>query len=119
MIKVSKARLVELCGDEDVDVRTDYSGRYMYGKSCIGVVGNAGDLLRFALIIVPQLADDDGEVPFSYDEEWFRISQDSMAMDLIFYWPSIQAVDDNELTDDVIETQDGDVHITFLPQDPS
>jgi len=92
MIKVGKARLVELAEAEGIDVRTDYSGRAMYGRNCVGVVGVPHDMLRFVLAVVPGLDPDDTEHTFAYAEEWLAMAMDNMGYDTIFYWPNVQAM---------------------------
>lgn len=85
--------------DELLSVRTKYSGRYMYGRNCLGVVGQVGDLLRFVLEIVPALKSEyDGnygdQPSVTYHDEWFDVRSDNMGMDTIFYWPEIEVVKD-------------------------
>lgn len=60
------------------DYRENYSGRGMRGQSCIGIVGDAGDLVEYVLAVA------------SMDQELAKqladVSEDSMAMDTIYYW---------------------------------
>ena len=83
---------------EWLSVRTHYSGRYMYGRSCLGVVGRAGDLIRFVLEIVPAIDPNKiaaaGDSDVVYSEEWFEVLSDSMGMDTIFYWPEVEVITD-------------------------
>ena len=61
----------------DGEIRTDYSGRGMYGDKCIGVVlKDEGDLFRFAGLL------DDDFVELLGSPEW-----DSMGLREIAYWP--------------------------------
>lgn len=68
-------------GDEETSVRTDYSGRAMYGRTCLGVVT---DDLREVFRFVVALADTDCDIT---DE---RICTDSMGRSSIYYWPSVE-----------------------------
>jgi hypothetical protein len=73
-------------GDMDIEPRQfryDYSGRFMYGKSCLGLTGQLRDLAEFLLYVVPETG---------VDAEWQDVKMDSMGMDMIFYWPSIRVI---------------------------
>lgn len=102
--------------DEPLSVRTDYSGRYMHGRNCLGVVGRAGDLLRFVLEIVPAIdpiaVSMKPDMSAIYSEEWFEVSTDSMGMKMIYYWPSIEVVadapDDAHPADERYDRSDND-----------
>ena len=91
--------------DADLDIdqlRRDYSGRFMYGRTCIGIVGTSRDLMRFALLVMPQVVDElqtgDRDVIPQVPEEWLDIRTDDMGRDMIFYWPSVQAPDQDDET---------------------
>lgn len=69
-----------------------YSGRAMYGKQCLGVVGSLSEFVRFTLALVEAASLDDAE-PLAEVIEAMRegrTSSDSMGLDTIFYWPSMQ-----------------------------
>jgi hypothetical protein len=81
--------------DTDIEprqLRFDYSGRFMFGKSCLGLTGELRDLAEFLLYVVPETG---------IDAEWQDVKMDSMGMNMIFYWPSIQVITstDEELDD--------------------
>lgn len=61
------------------DYRENYSGRGMRGRqSCVGIVGDAGDLVEYVLAVAsmePELA-----------KQLIDVSEDSVAMDTIYYW---------------------------------
>ena len=64
-----------------------YSGRGMYGSSCVGVVCSMQEFVQ----IVTQAAidadkDEDCDINFSYDVS--KVSSDSMGLSTIYYWPS-------------------------------
>lgn len=76
----------------EVEVRTDYSGRGMYNKECIGfVVDNS---VYFLMALTAALIEMNN--PVMYDEafadapEWsdLRTSQDSMGLSTIVYFPN-------------------------------
>ena len=90
-MKISKDIWEQIVWDsnlEEDDFRTDYSGRYMYGKSCIGVVGNAKDLLSFILTAQQHLDDD-----VIYDLAG-AMRQDNMGLSMIYYFPGWTVADD-------------------------
>ena len=65
------------------DLRRNYSGRGMFGKECIGIVGPLASLVHVVMHVTledPALA-----------LELLNISHDSMGLDMIFYWPGLQA----------------------------
>lgn len=65
----------------DLEIYDDYSGRAMYGKECVGVVGDLGDFAMFCAAIGSTVS----------DWEWVRHArQDSMGMKSIFYFPGVQ-----------------------------
>lgn len=68
-----------------VDVRTDHSGRGMFGKTCLGVVlaHRAVPLLAVALA---KVAPDAAEVLVRAQE------QGEMGLDAIVYWPGVSLV---------------------------
>jgi len=78
-------------GDETGHVYLRYSGRGMYGRECLGVVGGLSDLIKFVIAVY-----DDWR---SYPENWpkgFIPGQldspvtDSMGRESIYYWPAIR-----------------------------
>ena len=70
-------RLADQCG---LDVRTDYSGRFMFGQKCVGIVGESDVCAAFAALIKKKTG-------FSY-------RSDSMGKyDQIYYFPQIDTTD--------------------------
>lgn len=88
-------QVLEDAADElGLDLRTDYSGRGMYGDECIGIVaGSTGEVIRWFFMI----HDLDDMLADRLVEQ--NMSQDSMAFDIIFYWPSV-SVENDESEDD-------------------
>jgi len=69
--------------DADSDIYWDYSGKGMYGASCLGITCTEGELLEF----VAYLARLDDQL----DLDWLRgVRSDSMGMSSIFYFPSLK-----------------------------
>ena len=78
------------CTDLDYEVRS-YSGRGMYGKSCLGIDvprGTSAAKVAFQLAVELARLGDEGEDAISdlSDLEW---CQDSMGMDSIVYLPGL------------------------------
>lgn len=69
------------------DVRTDYSGRGMYGKNCIGIDGDGNQLKVVAKLFV-ELAET--ELASIIDKLAARISSDNMGLGWIIYFPGVQ-----------------------------
>ncbi len=85
--------------DETLEVATNYSGRGMFGKECLGVKGDASDLLRFVLEVVPAIdpisVSMETDMKVMYSEEWCTdVRFDTLHPHLIFYWPHIHVKDD-------------------------
>lgn len=80
--------------DANVDWRFDYSGRGMYGGSCVGVVvPNIGTLLRLFAVMATVLDRD------AMDTLYDAIHEDSMGYSTIYYFPGVtaeKAWDDDE-----------------------
>lgn len=64
----------------DVDIRDDYSGRYMYGRECLAVVGDNYTLDVFL----------DACRYYGIGARLGNMAQDSMGLSQVFYWPSIE-----------------------------
>jgi hypothetical protein len=79
--------LVDACNSgDDFSVRS-YSGRAMYGRSCIGVVGDSP--LQCLAVIMPALFAEKDEIPaFDWELEDFlrSVSMDSMGLKSIVYF---------------------------------
>lgn len=78
---------VENSGIEGVRVRS-YSGRGMYGESCVGVsVDNLGEFIQVvasATLIASENDDEDGFV-----QALGRMNSDSLGRGSIYYWPGV------------------------------
>jgi hypothetical protein len=80
----------------------DYSGRGMFGARCLGVVCRCGDLgsllselMRQCLMSDPEGGDEyDGMMKAAGDMK--NICWDNMGLDMIYYWPDVPFVGDEE-----------------------
>jgi len=79
-----------LCYDLDVEPRFGYSGRGMYGSTCVGVV--CDDPIEFAVRFGNELCERDlGDYSI---EDWARVAVDQMGLQTIVYWPRINLQDE-------------------------
>lgn len=81
--------------DDTGTVRRTYSGRYMYGAECLGIVGRGPNVYtRFVMAlqmhVVENRVDDLKELAEIVD----RVRWDDMGTGMIHYWPEIQVVGD-------------------------
>jgi len=83
-----------ICNEVDGNFRGNYSGRFMYGKCCVGIDTNDPELVR-------QLAEDFG-IPAP--------TQDNMGLDYILYWPEVSMPEPEEIVEDSPEL---DVTVTL------
>lgn len=84
-------------GEDESQIRDDYSGRYMYGQTCIGVVGESpATYVQFLFSLAEVLYEDD-----LYEQRDFILDMvDRMHMDnmgrsaMIYYFPGYKIVED-------------------------
>jgi hypothetical protein len=75
-IKKLIAKIVRLADQRGLTVRTDYSGRFMFGQKCVGIVGEPGECAALATLVKKKTG--------------FLYRFDSMGMhDQIYYFPEI------------------------------
>lgn len=79
----------------DVTAYWQYSGRFMFGRNYFGVVGDAGAATRFVVSVVDMARDNSEMQPLAEYFRSARFSHDSMGRDAIFYWESLEAVDED------------------------
>lgn len=73
----------------DETIRLRYSGRYMYGKTCLALVGDVGMLLGFAVAYAQR------SILFPKNCDWlFGVLQDRMGESYVWYWPNVQVEDE-------------------------
>jgi hypothetical protein len=95
---------VEQYGDEDaVSFRNDYSGRGMYGRQCIGIVGDESTCMRIvgqAIKDAHAQADNDELVFDDVVDTLLDSCRDSMGRDIIVYWPEVAPLEEREPEND-------------------
>jgi hypothetical protein len=90
---------VSVLKEQGLDVRTDYSGRGMMGKRCLGItVDSIGELLCAIAEISNIMGRDRMDEEFG---ELFTIlnedtRSDNMGYSTIYYFPSVQIEEDEE-----------------------
>ena len=77
-------RFIEVLEDNGYEPRR-YSGRGMYGRVCVGAVLPSG---TSAFVMGLQVAQEMGEDSI-YDLAEYGVSEDSLGLDTIIYWPSM------------------------------
>lgn len=97
MFQKSLQDAAESCGC-DVNIRS-YSGRAMYGKTCLGITGEFGEVIKTigeaCALIVRDLEFDDDETVATIDKiadvisDAWNFRQDSMGLGVVIYWPRI------------------------------
>jgi hypothetical protein len=101
MFTITAAQLVQLTStledfghdSEDFDIRTDYSGRGMYGNACLGIVSHDSGLttaLSFELAALLTEDQDFDDLRQNFHEIASIQQTDSMGRGTIVYWPGIQ-----------------------------
>lgn len=73
----------DLAEMKDLTFHSDYSGRGMYGRTCLGVSGSEADLWQFALYLGNA---NEGELLDIFSE---APSVDNLGNDRIWYWPNL------------------------------
>lgn len=81
VIEVIKA----FCEDNDLEYVNDYSGRFMYGRSCVGFVGD--DVLTSLVALCDALHAE--EIDSALDVLGM-VAMDSMGRQNILYFPNIR-----------------------------
>lgn len=84
----------------DVTIRTDYSGRGMYGKKCVGVVvSDQQEFLgnfTYELLQITNTLNDLRDLPDFFKE----MKSDNMGHDVILYWERFSWDEEEEDEDD-------------------
>lgn len=82
--------------EPDSTIRTDYSGRGMYGRTCVGYTGE--NVLMFAFRLAVTLAEQINDPAELFDVEDMleaigSPSTDSLGWNTLYYWPNITATE--------------------------
>ena len=88
---------LDICTDSDGELYRGYSGRAMYGRTCVGiVVENVGQLIAFGRELERVADRQDVEIDLG------DAVTDSMGLRMIAYWPNWDTADEDEDEDDGI-----------------
>lgn len=96
----------------DVNVQ-EYSGRGMYGKTCLGVAGDSREVMSVIAMAIVQACND---IPtkmslHNYQElvhDALQFKEDTMGRDIIVYWPDMAyetPQDDGDFVDDTTDEE--------------
>lgn len=111
-VSINSSTLYDIADAAGLDsgdaVRLDYSGRGMYGDTCVGITGSIGDLLGFVREVTKrneynEAHDEQGEEADAIREfsRWIEdVSTDSMGYDSIFYWTNVSCSDPENAVQD-------------------
>ena len=109
-------KIVELADDYDIQVRS-YSGRGMYGKSCLGLVGRQSDVMNLLIksiveaVKLTRRSDTSADKALDHVsdifEEFGRMSVDSMGRSSIYYFEDMEIKIGDEI-DRIIDGDDSD-----------
>ena len=81
------------CSYEDLDFRTDYSGRSMYGRKCIGIDCNypMDTIMELVAYVIDDMQSyNSGITASEIVEEIGDAKIDNMGMGMILYFPSLR-----------------------------
>ncbi len=74
--------LQDAADDSLMTLHPSYSGRGMYGKTCLGVSGTFSGLIAFVMYVSADDPDLAGELT--------SVSWDDLGLDKIYYWTAIE-----------------------------
>ena len=99
-------RLKTACRESgEVEFYNGYSGRCMYGKTCVGISGTRSDCMRVISAVMQDIAAANGAHGVLQVGKWFdtllAFDMDNLGRDMILYWPQLreietQAADDTD-----------------------
>lgn len=89
------ATLEHVARAANVGLRTTYSGRGMYGRTCLAVVGSPTTLVRFAFALAEEVAtglpDEAERLGALVDAvQTSHMSHDQLGLDTVYYWPGVE-----------------------------
>lgn len=90
LLEIKRTLIENVAWDSDLDlenIRDSYSGRYMYGKSCLGIVV---DDINKAFRFVSYMTDIDPDIGFELAD---KAKLDSMGLSTIVYFPGVTVVE--------------------------
>ncbi len=79
--------------DDEVSFRNDYSGRGMYGKSCVGITGSKSGCMQIIAEVIKASVNDTEMTVEEVVDMLLNFEQDSMGLDVILYWPDLEPLE--------------------------
>lgn len=89
MPKLQEAIMEAAIQSGEVGFRNDYSGRGMFGRSCVGITGSIGNCMAVVGAVIKTALRDDLDATV---DAMLDFSQDSMGYDVIMYWPALEPI---------------------------
>lgn len=89
--------LKELVEDSglDLEFRNSYSGRGMYGRTCVGIVGSERDCMNVIKEAIKEAHELDETFDFDDTVDMLlSFDRDSIAYNVILYWPALESIED-------------------------
>ena len=80
---------------ETASFRSNYSGRGMYGKSCVGISGSTSECNDIITDIIIDMYDDKYDDFRNAVKTLLSYSTDNMGYGIIMYWPDLQFEDED------------------------
>lgn len=78
---------------DEIEFIGNYSGRSMYGDTCIGIVGGHNALVKFIARIATWNYDGEEDAPRGEDiceELSYSVVTDALGEDMVFYFPGVK-----------------------------
>jgi hypothetical protein len=89
--------------EDEFNLMPDYSGRAMYGQTCIALVGDTGDLMRFIAELIQVFDVIDPDAVDTVQSLADAIRTDSLGYDTVFYFPGITLEPEDDHTNEVAD----------------
>jgi hypothetical protein len=90
-------RLRTACREHgNVSFYNEYSGRSMYGKTCVGISGMRSDCIKVIAEVMSDIASEANDHGMVRVSKWFETllnhDMDNMGRDMILYWPQLASI---------------------------
>jgi len=86
-MEITREQADDIASGVDGEVYDDYSGRYMYGATCVGF---SGDFTDFALAVAMSRVLDEYELESLAE----MVRSDSMGLGVVVYFPGLKLADE-------------------------
>ena len=88
--------LKQACEDHgNVSFRNTYSGRGMYGRQCVGIAGDNGDIYSVIAQVIKDSKESD-KFDWIVDTLLIQSNEDSMGMGIIIYWTCLKSIEETD-----------------------